>query len=79
MSSTSARPAVGRTRPATIRSAVDLPEPFAPISAVEVPGATCSDTRRSATRSPNRFEQAASSTAGATGYRTATSPMTAAR
>ena len=40
---------------------------------------TLNDTRRRATRSPNRFEHEASSTVGDTRYRTATSPITASR
>jgi hypothetical protein len=45
-------PALGRARPAAMRSAVDLPAPFGPTSATTVPGATASETSCSASKRP---------------------------
>ncbi|GEM_PF-3637289 len=46
------RPAVTRSMPARQRSSVVLPDPDGPSSTRNVPGATCSDTPRSASAPP---------------------------
>src|SRR5215203_6722605 len=49
------RPAVGSSRPATMRSVVVLPHPDGPSSAKNEPLGTVSDRSRTATKSPKRF------------------------
>ena len=51
--STRTSPALGSSRPASVRTAVDLPLPFAPISATHCPGAIISEKSCSATSAPN--------------------------
>ena len=49
-------PVSGESRPAMIRSRVDLPPPLGPSSAVSEPDGTSSVTSSRATASPKRFE-----------------------
>jgi hypothetical protein len=56
------RPAAGRSRPATTRRSVDLPEPDGPTSETISPAATASDTLSSAARAPKRTDTPESET-----------------
>src|SRR6516162_4419735 len=50
--STRTRPAVGESRPATMLSSVDLPQPLGPTTATNAPAGTVNDTSRNAQYGP---------------------------